>query len=234
MEKKQALYESDFMRQVVGDTIRPGGMAITEKVVSLANLPEKACILDVGCGCGMTMEFLINQYQYSVTGIDPSPKLIARALKRNAELKILTGRGELLPFVDHSFDGVISECSLSVVDDLDVTLGEIRRVLRKDGKLMISDLYVRDDKIKKDVHNLVGDRRKGVMIKANILGILADHNFKINFWQDYSEDLTSFFCQMIMNNHSKEDFWTNVMNCDTHHLSSKVKYGYYLLIAEKK
>lgn len=71
------------------------------------------------------------------------------------------------------------------------------------------------------------------MIKANILEILAKHNFKINFWQDCTEYLTNFFCQMIMNNHSKDDFWANVMNCDAHHLSPKVKYGYYLLIAEK-
>lgn len=98
---------------------------------------------------------------------------------------------------------------------------------------MISDLYVNNHKINQDVCSPVGVCRKGVMSKDDILSKIVSHNFKINCWQDYTEYLTNFFCQMIMNNHSGQDFWENVMNCDAHHLSCKVKYGYYLLIAEK-
>lgn len=233
MKKKQALYESDFMRQVTGDTIRPGGIAITEKAVPLANLPLKAEILDVGCGCGVTMEFLANQFAYAVTGIDPSRELIDRAWKRNAKLNIIRGKGENLPFKDNAFDGVISECSLSVVDDVVLVLAEIGRVLRKKGKLIISDLYIKDDQRKREINNPVDGCLKGVMTKDNIIEIVTKHNFDICFWQDCSEYLTSLLCQMIMNNHSIQEFWSNVMNCDAHHLSRSVKYGYYLLIAEK-
>ncbi|MEL7567189.1 MAG: DVU_1556 family methyltransferase [Dehalobacterium sp.] len=233
MDKKPALYESDFMRRVTGDTIRPGGIAITEKAVLLADLPQKAHVLDVGCGSGMTMEFLANKYAYSVTGIDPSRILIDRALERNSKLNIIMGRGEKLPFADHAFDGVISECSLSVVDDVDLTLTEIGRVLKEKGKLMISDLYIKSDPRKQEVNNPVDGCLKGVITKDNITQTLTKHNFSINFWQDCSKYLTSLLCQMIMNNYSVQEFWSHVMNCDAHHLSCEVKYGYYLLIAEK-
>jgi arsenite methyltransferase len=232
LRKKQALYESDFMHEIMGDTIRPGGVDLTEKAILLAHLPKKAKVLDVGCGCGVTMDLLANRFGYHVTGIDPSQKLITKALKRNAGLNIILGKGENLPFEDNAFDGVICECSLSVVDNADLTLAEMARVLKKKGKLIISDLYIKDSQMDNKVENSLDCCQNGVMIKDKIIETVRKYNFLICLWQDCSESLTQLICQMIMNGHSIQDFWSNVTSCGA--LSCQVKYGYYLMIAEKK
>jgi hypothetical protein len=47
-----------------------------------------------------------------------------------------------LPFADQSFDGVLSECVLSLMLDKPAALREIRRILRPGGCLGITDMSV--------------------------------------------------------------------------------------------
>lgn len=97
-------------------------------------------VLDIGCGPGASLGLLraagINGF-----GLDGSDELLGEAGTKGPVLK---GDAMALPFKDAVLDGVLCECVLSLMQDKSLCLREIRRVLKKGGKLLLNDLYLRD------------------------------------------------------------------------------------------
>ena len=75
-----------------------------------------AKIIDVGCGSGLTVEFLREKYGFEATGID------INATGENSYLRAAPA-GQL-PFEPDSADGVFMECSFSLFNDQDAVLSE--------------------------------------------------------------------------------------------------------------
>jgi len=98
--------------------------------------------LDVGCGYGTTVEFLQSNYHVDAVGIDLSTTILERGKARNPNLNLLYGDAEMLDFPSLSFDGIFMECVLSLADNLTETLHEAYCVLKKGGKLVVSDFYI--------------------------------------------------------------------------------------------
>ncbi len=86
-------------------------------------------MLDVGTGTGIFAEAFAGR-GLDVTGIDPSPELLAVA-RRHAAGSFLQGTAEKLPFEDHSFDIVMMGHVLHETDDRAGALSEARRVARQ-------------------------------------------------------------------------------------------------------
>ena len=93
-------------------------------------------LLDVGCGGGvLAEEFAL--MGFTVTGLDPSDKLmeVARTHAAHNSLKInyLTGYGDKLPFEDETFE-VVACCDVfDHVQEWDLIIGEVARVLKPNG-----------------------------------------------------------------------------------------------------
>jgi SAM-dependent methyltransferase len=103
-------------------------------------------VLDVGCGNG----YVLSRYAVAgarVTGVDLTETAVrlSRERFRLADLPgdFLTGNAEALPFPDASFDCVCSMGVLHHTPDTQRAVGEVRRVLRPGG-LVILMLYHRD------------------------------------------------------------------------------------------
>jgi ubiquinone/menaquinone biosynthesis C-methylase UbiE len=90
-------------------------------------------ILDVGCGTGATMGFL--ERYGEVTGIDVSPQALKYA-REQGRSRLCLAHGEHLPFVEGSFDLVTALDLLEHLEQETVGLGEMWRVLRKEGRLL--------------------------------------------------------------------------------------------------
>jgi len=87
-------------------------------------------ILEIGVGTGrFAMRFP------DTTGIDPSLNALKMAEKRG--VKTVHGYGENLPFGDETFGCVLIIVTLCFVEKPLEVLGEARRVLRKDGRIII-------------------------------------------------------------------------------------------------
>jgi YYY domain-containing protein len=93
-------------------------------------------LLDVGCGDGHFGEVCLGAPIDA--GIDPAPASAAEARRRGVYRQVLVGSGARLPFRDHTFATVVSNCVLEHIPALDATLAEIARVLRPGGKLVIT------------------------------------------------------------------------------------------------
>jgi SAM-dependent methyltransferase len=104
---------------------------------ALAHSPRKA--LDVGCGEGRFCRML-KQHGVEVTGIDPTPKLIAAARVRDSEGTYFEASAEQLPFPDESVDLVVSYLTLIDIADLQAGVREMVRVLKRGGALLIANL----------------------------------------------------------------------------------------------
>lgn len=99
------------------------------------SLPEKASLLDVGCGTGRLLEQLATTYpDYRLTGLDLAPAMLDLARERLlSTVQLMQGDAELLPFAAGSFDLVLSSSTFQWLDDLACCFQEVRRVLVDDG-----------------------------------------------------------------------------------------------------
>ena len=109
------LYESDRMAELTGETLRPGGFSLTDIGILSCGLTPQDLVLDLGCGCGATVNYLQQKHNITSVGIDPSEKLIEAAKSSYGNDGFYLGRAEQLPFDDDMFDGVLAECTLSVM-----------------------------------------------------------------------------------------------------------------------
>jgi ubiquinone/menaquinone biosynthesis C-methylase UbiE len=121
--------------------------AMREQAADLAALRPGESVLEVGCGTGELTQRARARVGPAgrVCGIDPSAEMIAVARQKSARaglgIDYRVATIEALPFPDASFDVVLSSLMMHhLPEDLkSVGLGEVRRVLRPDGRLLIVD-----------------------------------------------------------------------------------------------
>lgn len=123
-------------------------------MVTLGIVAEDRHLLDFGCGIGR-FEAVLSSRVASITGIDVSPGMVAKARERCAGLanvRLLETSGQDLgAFADSSFDTVIAVDSFPYLYKVGGCafalrqLEEVARVLRPGGNLLILNLSYRDD-----------------------------------------------------------------------------------------
>jgi len=110
-------------------------------VAALPGHPSPAC-LDLACGTGDVAFLLAERYPGgTVTGVDISEPMLARARARNRFPNLRFGSGDMgaLPFPDGSFDIVTGSYALRNAAELRVALSEVRRVLAPGGVMAVLD-----------------------------------------------------------------------------------------------
>ncbi len=100
---------------------------------------EFKTVLDVGCGEGRFCRMLRAEGM-SATGVEPTDSLRDAARLRDPGGDYIDARAEGLPFPDGAFDLVVSYLTLIDIDDVEAALGEMARVLRTGGSLLIANL----------------------------------------------------------------------------------------------
>lgn len=107
---------------------------------------DDARVLDVGCGRGVGVQILLDQFGAGqVYGVDLDPQQIRRARRRFAEksesrVALAVGRVEELPFPDEYFDAVFDFGMLHHVVDWQAGVTEIRRVLKPSGLFFFEEV----------------------------------------------------------------------------------------------
>ena len=95
---------------------------------------EPRDIVEVGCGRGELAERMSRELSAHVIALDQSARMVELTAARGVEAII--GDVVDLPFGDESFDCAVAAWMLYHASDLDQALAELRRVLRRDGRLV--------------------------------------------------------------------------------------------------
>jgi phthiocerol/phenolphthiocerol synthesis type-I polyketide synthase E len=99
-------------------------------------------VLDIGCGRGGTAVLLADQFGAHAKGVDLSPEAVAFCRETHAgpNLSFMVGDAEHLPSESDSFDAVTNVESSHTYPDMRAFLSEVRRVLRRGGWFLHTDL----------------------------------------------------------------------------------------------
>ncbi len=101
-------------------------------------------IVDLGCGAGNTMELLLKRSKEMV-GVEASKTMVdicKKKFKKNKKVKLVLSSVTNVPVLKADyFDVVILRMSLHHIKEKKKVLGEVKRVLKKNGKFILIDQY---------------------------------------------------------------------------------------------
>ena len=127
---------SGFYDYTFGQIFRPG----QKKLVSMMECTPKDKVLEIGIGTGTSYKYY--PMETEVTGIDISPDMLEKAKKNirkhNLQNKnVIMMNGEQLKFEDNSFDKVVGMYVVSVTQNPNLLIKEMKRVCKPNGDIYL-------------------------------------------------------------------------------------------------
>ena len=192
-----ALYQSEPVRLLLGDTLHPGGLALTHRLGKLVNIRRDDLVLDVACGRGASALAIARSFHCRVVGVDlgkagvDEATRLAMGIGMDGSASFLCGDGEYLPLRPNSFDAALCECSMSLFPDKARGVAEIAGLLRTGGRLGVSDVTVEPGCLPEELRGTMG--QMFCLADAPSVGgyeeLLAGHGLTLIHQQDASESI---------------------------------------------
>lgn len=118
--------------------------AVHQRLFSYGQWPDRATVLDVGCGTGKLLNRLATvRPDITGFGIDFSPEMLEQARRKNSHgdrLQFVLGNVKALPFEANQFTGVFCVMSFLHYPEPVLALREMARVLAPQGTLYLADV----------------------------------------------------------------------------------------------
>jgi len=219
--------------------MRPGGFALTDRALQLCAFKTGDRVADIGCGFGATVEYLRCSHGLDAMGIDPAVATLEQGLLLNPSLPLCPGFAEELPFEPGTLDGILAECSLSVIADKEQALAEFCRVLRPGGKMVITDVYARNaDALDSVLGTPLPFGMTGIMTQDRLTAMVGRQGFSLTNWEDHSQTLKEYLFKAIMGDDSSEQDgrcrWEEKSSwLESLGVLRRASLGYFLLVASK-
>ncbi len=155
---------------------------------SLGEIKRGETVLDLGSGAGFDCFLAAKKTGESgkVIGVDMTPKMVQLA-KENAErygyknVEFRLGEIESLPVEDNSVDVIISNCVINLSPDKPKAFKEAHRVLRKGGRLFVSDIVLLKElaETQKNDKELIAGCVGGAMLKGQYIQLIKAQGFEV-------------------------------------------------------
>jgi len=155
---------------------------------ALGEIKEGMTVLDLGSGAGFDCFLAAKKVGKSgkVIGVDMTEKMIKKA-KENAKkydfnnVEFRLGDIEELPVDDNSVDVIISNCVINLAPEKSKVFSEAYRVLKKGGKLLVSDIVLLRELSQKDKEDegLIAGCVGGAVLRDEYLDMIKKAGFEI-------------------------------------------------------
>ena len=114
-------------------------------LIESLDLKRGGGVADIGCAVGAFPNYLKGRFKYiNVTGFEYSKELVGKAISLFPGIKFIpadiTNSDDWVPYLN-SFDIVTVLGVLSIFDDIDDSLQNIKKILKKDGKVFIHGMF---------------------------------------------------------------------------------------------
>lgn len=200
---------SPYLRVIgkIANTRHPGGLRASEFLLNKTDINKHWRVLDLGCGAGHTSAHIAQKYGCFVNGIDISSAALenATALYKNEPYanRLQFEKADLLqlPFSDSYFNAVLCESVLLFNANKEAALGEMKRVLKPGGFLVLNELCLDDihqDKIRAYCARpefggyLCSTRSIEEMLRADGFDIKLQDQSPLNIFEQLKADLMQF------------------------------------------
>lgn len=113
-------------------------------------------VAEIGIGSGLNLPFY-SAHASEILGLDPHPKLLAMARRKNSSIPMIAveGSAESIPLEDRCIDTVVTTWTLCTIPDVTRALGEMRRVLKRNGQLLfVEHGMAPDESVRRWQHRL--------------------------------------------------------------------------------
>jgi SAM-dependent methyltransferase len=141
-------YGHPLVRWLLGDSLHPGGLALTSGLAHLMGIEPSSSVLDAGSGVGASTVHLAQTLGCRVTGVTLEAEGVTAgyelARRHGVEDRVRFVRGDVrdVELPDASFDYILMECVLSILAGKAATLRRLYGLLRPGGRLGLSDVTV--------------------------------------------------------------------------------------------
>ena len=163
---------------------------------ALGEIKEGMTVLDLGSGAGFDCFLAAKKVgkKGKVIGVDMTPQMIKKAKENakkyeytNVEFKL--GEIENLPIENNSVDVIISNCVINLSPDKSKVFKESYRVLKKGGKMFISDMVLLKElsEMHKNDHDLIASCVGGAILKKDYLKLMKDAGFEVKILSEDKE-----------------------------------------------
>ncbi|MCF7910526.1 arsenite methyltransferase [Candidatus Pacearchaeota archaeon] len=156
--------------------------------VALSKINKGEIVLDLGSGAGFD-SFLASEKvgeNGKIIGVDMTKEMIDKARKnaeknniKNVEFKL--GEIENLPLENNSVDKIISNCVINLSEDKEKVFSEAYRVLKKGGKMYVSDIVLLEplSEEQKDNEKLLVGCVAGALLKEDYINKIKNTGFEV-------------------------------------------------------
>ena len=149
-------------------------------------------VLEIGFGTGLNLPHYTSNV-IKLTIIDKNPGMNKKAQKRikesNIEIESKVLNGEKLPFVNESFDSVVSTYTLCSIKNVDKALEEIHRVLKPDGKFFFQEHGLSHNPKIQKLQNFLNPFQKiwadGCNLNRDFKKLIENSGFKFERYKNY-------------------------------------------------
>ena len=145
-------------------------------------------VLEIGIGTGLNIPFYNKRNILKIIGLDPSKESndIAQVLadKNDIDIEFIISGAEKIDLPDQSVDTILITYTLCTIPEIKSSLSEIKRIMKKDGKIIFLEHGISPDQKVQKFQNLLnpiwGKIFGGCNLNRDIPSLLVESGLKIN------------------------------------------------------